>query len=109
MASLSIIGLPPLGGAWSKWHLAQGAVQAGQPLFIGVLMLSSLLSIGYLMPIVARAFLFEAKDDDQPPGLREAPLACVVPLCLTALGCVVLFFFSDSVRLLLVPIANPAI
>ena len=29
VASLSIIGLPPLGGTWSKWTLALGALDAG--------------------------------------------------------------------------------
>ena len=29
IAALSIIGLPPLGGAWSKWQLALGAAETG--------------------------------------------------------------------------------
>jgi multicomponent Na+:H+ antiporter subunit D len=37
--------------------------------------------------------------------IREAPLACVVPLCLTAFGCVLLFFFADGLYALLAPIA----
>ena len=44
--SLSIIGLPPLGGTWSKWTLALGALDAGHAFVVGVLMLSSLLSVG---------------------------------------------------------------
>ena len=31
IASFSIIGLPPFGGAWSKWYLVTGALEAGQP------------------------------------------------------------------------------
>ena len=30
IGSLSIIGLPPMGGLWSKWYLALGALEAGQ-------------------------------------------------------------------------------
>ena len=45
IASFSIIGLPPLGGAWSKWFLVTGALEAGE-LWVGaVFMVSSLLSI----------------------------------------------------------------
>ncbi len=66
-------------------------------------MISSLLSIGYLLPIVARAF-FAALPDGEASGLREAPVLCVVPLCLTALGCVLLFFLAAPVRELLLPL-----
>ncbi len=113
LASLSIIGLPPTGGAWSKWHLMVGAVQADQMPFVIVLMLSSLLSAGYLFPVVARAFF---RQPDEPradsaqateTGSGEAPLFCVLPLCLTAVGTVVLFFFADRVTFLLRPILQP--
>ena len=100
LGSLSIIGVPPFGGAWSKWYLAMGAAEGDQLLFIGVLMLSSLLSIGYLMPIVARAF-FAAPAVEEEAGVREAPLLCVVPLCLTALGSLVLFFYAPWIYALL--------
>ena len=116
LGSLSIIGLPPFGGSWSKWFLAMGAAEAGQPIFIGVLMISSLLSIAYLMPVVARAFFFEARPDAhgdhhghghaEEGGLHEAPLLCVVPLCLTAVGCIVLFFYAEGIQTLLAPIAG---
>ena len=104
LASLSIAGLPPFGGAWSKWYLALGAAQGSQQIFVAVLMLSSLLSVGYLMPIVGRAFF--ARPAEGGPGLHEAPLWCVVPLCATALGCVVLFFLAPIIRTLLGPLAG---
>ena len=117
VASLSIIGLPPLGGAWSKWYLMVGAADAGQTLMIGVLMLSSLLNVAYLLPVPARGFfrpLPDADDDAAPTGaqssaihatrIREAPLACVVPLCITALGCLLMFFYGDAVFTLMAPV-----
>ena len=93
VASLSIIGLPPLGGIWSKWYLMLGAVHAGEPVMVAVLMASSLLSIGYLMSIVARGFFLAPKTP--VADIQEAPLACVAPLMLTAIACVALFFFID--------------
>ena len=57
IAALSIIGLPPLGGAWSKWQLALGAAETGQVILIAVLMLSSVLYVAYLVPIFVRGFL----------------------------------------------------
>ena len=40
-------------------------------------------------------------------GLREAPLYCVAPLCLTAVGSAVLFFYADDIYGLLAPIVAP--
>jgi multicomponent Na+:H+ antiporter subunit D len=104
LASVSVIGLPPFAGAWSKMYLALGAVQGGHVLFLAVLMASSLLSLGYLMPVVARAFFVPAPDGDG--GVREAPLFCLVPICVTALGCLALFFWADPIYELLLPIAR---
>ena len=40
IGSLSIIGLPPFGGMWSKWYLGLGTVETGQWLLLGVLLIS---------------------------------------------------------------------
>jgi multicomponent Na+:H+ antiporter subunit D len=104
VGSLSIIGLPPGGGAWSKWYLMLGAAEAHEVVFIGVLMLSSLLSIAYLMPVVARGF-FAPAPEGEGEGIREAPLMVLLPLCFTAAGCVLLFVLAPDIYALLLPIA----
>lgn len=106
LGSISIIGLPPGGGAWSKWFLGLAAARTGHQLMVAVLMISSLLNIAYLMPIVARAFFLPPADADEKPGIREAPLLCLLPLSITAIGSVVLFFFADELYRLLAPIAG---
>jgi len=55
--------------------------------------LSTLLNIGYLLPPVMRAFL-RPLPEGEPSGMQEAPMLCVVPLCLTAIGTLVLFFLA---------------
>jgi len=104
IGALSVIGLPPLGGSWSKWYLALGAADAGQIALMAVLMVSSLLNIAYLMPIPIRGFFSAAPDGEVAAGIREAPLFCVVPLCITAAGCVALFFLADEIYRLLLPL-----
>ena len=112
VGALSVTGLPPLGGAWSKWYMMLGAAETGELVIVAVFMISSLLNVAYLMPIVANAF-FPPKTEPAPrsvgaaaapTGIQEAPLACLVPLCLTALGCIALFFFADRIYALLTPI-----
>ena len=96
LASFSIIGLPPMGGVWSKWYLCLGALEAEHVMYLVAYMVSSLLSIGYLMPIVGRAYFRKpSKHDDS--HVHEAPWMCVLPLCITAVGCVVLFFYPTPI------------
>ena len=106
IGALSVIGVPPLGGSWSKWYLALGALDAGQLLFVAVLMVSSLLNIAYLVPIPIRAFFSKPADGSDPPRFKEAPAFCVAALSFTALGCIVLFFLADDVYRLLVPLGG---
>ena len=106
IGALSVIGVPPLGGSWSKWYLALGALDAGQILFVAVLMVSSLLNIAYLIPIPIRAFFSKPADGSGPPRFKEAPAFCVAALSFTALGCIVLFFLADDVYRLLVPLGG---
>lgn len=60
-ASLALIGIPPFNGFISKWYLAQGALQSDTGMFrvAGpiVLLLSALLTAGYLLPITIKGFL----------------------------------------------------
>ncbi len=131
VGALSIIGLPPLGGSWSKWLLMVGAADAGQQVMIGILMVSSLLNIAYLIPIVAKGFFLP--DPTLPKAaqslgaaavpqassgngagneagngmfasIQEAPLLCVLPPVLTAIGCIVLFFYAGDLQTFLEPI-----
>ena len=111
IATISIIGLPPGGGAWSKYFLALGAVDSGKAWLMGTLMVSSLLNIAYLVPIPILAFMAPAGGEDSVDGnesggwkIKEGPMLCVVPLCITAVGSVVLFFFANQIYQWLLPI-----
>ena len=92
LASLSIVGLPPMGGMWGKWYLALGAIDAGYVVLVGVLMVSTLLNIAYLIPVPIRAFLGKA-DAGGEIQIREAPIACLIAMGVTVVGCVALFFY----------------
>jgi multicomponent Na+:H+ antiporter subunit D len=114
IAACSIIGLPPLIGLWSKWQLFDAALSTDapvSPLALVSLVASSLISVGYLMPIFARAFFQPAEAHPAPAGaavardgIAEAPFACVFPLTITALATFALFFARDAIITFLEPI-----
>ena len=104
IGALSIIGLPPFGGSWSKWLLIVGAADAQHQVFIAVLMISSLLNIAYLLPIVGKGFF--VSDPDNAGPVKEAPLLCWLPPAFTALGCLVIFFYAGDIVEFLSPIVE---
>jgi multicomponent Na+:H+ antiporter subunit D len=73
-------------------------------------MVSSLLSVAYLIPVAVRGFMPANEGDNPGSGdgwqIKEAPLFCVVPLCFTALACIVLFFYADQLYAFLEPIGG---
>jgi multicomponent Na+:H+ antiporter subunit D len=97
IGTLSIIGLPPAGGTWSKWYLALGTLEPGLLILLGVLMLSSLLSIGYLLVIPVRAFFGTDSLAHHGEEVHEAPLPMLLAMAATAAVTVALFLFPDPI------------
>lgn len=113
IGALSIIGLPPFAGSWSKWLLVVGAADASQWFMIAVLMISSLLNVAYLLPIVARGFFLprpdaqqeaQTRSDENTRTVREAGILVWAPPALTALGSIFLFFYATEILNFLAPI-----
>ena len=95
LATLSLVGIPPASGFISKWYLAVGSVERGSVWPLAVLLISSLLSAAYLIPIVYRAY-FEEPPDAAEHSVVEVPWM-VVPLVLTALVSVLLGLYPNPV------------
>ncbi|MBC8460409.1 MAG: monovalent cation/H+ antiporter subunit D family protein [Deltaproteobacteria bacterium] len=93
IGSLSVIGLPPTGGFFSKWYLVLGTLQADNWPMLVVLLGSSLLNAAYFLPIVYKAFFCTEEEAMFENKIEEAPSWCVVPLVVTAIGSIVLFFY----------------
>jgi len=109
IGAISIIGLPPMAGSWSKWFLMMGSIDASQWIIVAALLLSSMLNIAYLVPVAASAFYVSPTQGGSPKfDIQEAPLYCVIPLCITAAGCIALFLFGDALYQMaqLIPLRN---
>ena len=83
LASLSMIGMPPVCGFVSKWYLINGTIETGQLILLVALLLSTLLNAGYFVPIIVRAFFLPPKPDAHIEQYSEAPKVMVIPLCIT--------------------------
>lgn len=87
-ASLALVGIPPASGFISKWYLAGGSLESGIPVFswLGpvILLVSALLTAGYLLPITIRGFLPGADYDYAGLEKKEPALTMLIPLMLLA-------------------------
>jgi multicomponent Na+:H+ antiporter subunit D len=68
LGSLSMTGIPPLGGFLSKWYIALGAIEAGQIPILIVLAGSTILNACYFLPIIYAAFFKEPRDVHHKEG-----------------------------------------
>jgi len=105
VGSLSIIGLPPLGGVWSKMLLMQAAVGTGHPWVMWAMIASSILTAIYLLPVAVNGLL---PPTDRPafsgPVRRGTSYRLmVIALSLTAIAAAGLFVFADAVSSFLAP------
>ena len=94
VASLSLVGIPPMGGFLSKWVIAQASLHNGLGLYAVlppvILLISALLTAGYLLTVVVDAFFpgggFETEEkagSAEPSPLMTVPMIC---LCFVALA-----------------------
>lgn len=101
IASLGLIGIPPTGGFISKWYLAVGSLQSGMPVFrwLGpaVLLVSALLTAGYLLPLTISGFLPGEDYDYAHLKKREPSPWMTVPIALLTILSVLIGLFPNAV------------
>lgn len=100
LGSLSLVGIPPFAGFFSKWYLANGSLASEIPVFgwLGpvVLLLSALLTAGYLFPIAVSGFLPGKAYDQNPAKKCEAGFAMTIPMMVLAALALLLGVFSTG-------------
>lgn len=81
LVSLALVGIPPTSGFVSKWYLAVGSLETGLDVFAwlgpAVLLVSALLTAGYLLPIAIQAF-FPGQDYDYEHVKKKEPGLCML-------------------------------
>jgi multicomponent Na+:H+ antiporter subunit D len=91
LAAISMIGLPPTAGFFSKWYLALGAIEQGHWIFLTVLLVSSLLNVVYFFRVMERIYLKPQQEGVVDAGTldiarNEAPASMLMPTLILATG-----------------------
>ncbi len=99
--ALSIIGVPPTCGFFSKWYLILGALKAGSYSFVAALIISSLINVALFFRIFESAF-FTTPHVSSSYGhtavvIKESSVNTMIPLLVTAAGLVAMGIFSGLI------------
>lgn len=112
LASLGLIGIPPFSGFVSKWYLALGSLNSGLPVYNWlvpvILLVSALLTAGYLLPITISGF-FPGKDFEVPERTREGGILMWLPIVLLAALTLLFGLFAGQFVNTLLPFASTLI
>jgi multicomponent Na+:H+ antiporter subunit D len=105
LAGVSIIGVPPTCGFFSKWYLLLGGIQAGSWFFVVALIVSSLISAILVFRVVETAFFSSSPESHGHHGghagheavLQEAPVTMLASLWLVGAGLIAVGIWSGSI------------
>jgi len=94
LAAMSMIGFPPMAGLISKFYIASGAIEASKEWVLVILIISAILNASYFVPIFIRAYFKKEKDDGHGNHkMHEASPLMVVPLLITGIMTIIIFFY----------------
>jgi len=112
VGALSIIGVPPTCGFFSKWYLISGGIAAGHYGFVAALLFSSLVNLVLFFRIIEIAYYEPFSDHhsgiDEKSFISEAPLGMLIPLAAVAVGLILLGVYTGDIVTKIIYYAVPA-
>ncbi|MCR4691572.1 MAG: proton-conducting membrane transporter [Lachnospiraceae bacterium] len=104
-AALSLVGIWPMGGFLAKWTLAQGTLESTKGFFaiapVVVLLISAMLTAGYLLPVVIGGFFPGKEAKDQETERIKEPLLMLIPMAILCAGSLITGLFGYDILALL--------
>lgn len=109
VAALSMIGLPPTAGFFSKWYLALGAIDRGKWVFLAVILVSSLLNAVYFFRILEKVYLIpppaqKTGEDLHPeagtgrgPLVGEETYSLMIPVVIVSFSLLLIGLWNASI------------
>jgi multicomponent Na+:H+ antiporter subunit D len=117
ITALSMCGIPPACGFFSKWYLILGTIEAGQWVWAAALLCSSLINAvlffrviecAYLKPMEPAYALNGGETKYEKIQRDEAPFTMLVPIVIMAAGVILLGIFSGKIISSVIQFAVPA-
>jgi multicomponent Na+:H+ antiporter subunit D len=102
VAAISMVGLPPLAGFFSKWYLALGTIENENWIFLAVILISSLLNAVYFFRILEKVYMKEpgestAELDVSKVESNEVSFSMLSPAMLLAVALFVIGFANAAI------------
>jgi len=112
VAALSMIGVPPTCGFFSKWYLIQGAVIANCWIFVVALLVSSLVNVILFFRIFEIGYVFQEGHEvhthgDEVAVIEEAPLSMLLPTMTVAAGIILIGLYNQPILINIIQFAVP--
>jgi multicomponent Na+:H+ antiporter subunit D len=113
IAALSVIGIPPTCGFFSKWYLILGAIDANKWVFVAVLLVSSLLNVILFFRVIENAYLEPVAEHSSVGSelaitREESPLSMLIPILIAGAGIMSLGVLSGKIISTIIQFALPA-
>ncbi|MFQ5987985.1 MAG: proton-conducting transporter membrane subunit, partial [Dehalococcoidia bacterium] len=90
VAALSMVGIPPTAGFFSKWYLILGGIDAGNWIFVVIILVSSLLSAVYFFRVLENAYTASANSEGPVAASSDPPCGMLLPILVLAAGILIL-------------------
>ncbi len=96
VAALSMVGLPPLAGFFSKWYLVLGTIDGSKWIYLAVILISSLLNAVYFFRILEKVYIKspvkDKADESSSENIKkdEVVPSMLVPTIVLAVGLIIL-------------------
>ncbi len=93
--ALSMIGIPPTGGFFGKWHIMLGAIEAGNYLAVGAVVVATLLTMAYFQRLFVS--IFRVSQTSSSGARVETHLSLRVSVGVMSAAIIVLGLCSDPI------------
>ena len=113
VCALSMIGVPPTCGFFSKWYLISGAMLAGEWPFVAALLGSSLINVILFFRVIEVGFGFQSSVPAHTHGrerlnkIDEAPLSMLIPTVGMAAAIILIGFYNQAIVKNIIDFALP--
>jgi multicomponent Na+:H+ antiporter subunit D len=112
VTGLSIIGVPPTCGFFSKWYLIQGAIIAHCWTFVAALLFSSLINIVLFFRVFEIGYGFHESGEahghgDETAHISEGPMTMLIPTIITALCIILIGIYNQPIIINIIRFAIP--